>query len=77
MADLPPPGWHPDPNGSGRWRWWNGGEWTAHFSPASRQKLTTSRKLSVAGDLFRILALLLFLAFWVPVAYLILATVLR
>ena len=30
---LPPPGWHDD--GSGRLRWWDGGQWTAHYAPAT------------------------------------------
>ena len=26
----PPPGWHPDPSGEARWRYWDGSQWTAH-----------------------------------------------
>ncbi|HWE55666.1 MAG TPA: CPBP family glutamic-type intramembrane protease [Acidimicrobiales bacterium] len=29
---FPPPGWHPDPAGHNRWRWWNGHAWTDHVS---------------------------------------------
>ncbi len=28
----PPPGWHPDPAGYNRWRWWDGERWTEHVS---------------------------------------------
>jgi hypothetical protein len=28
----PPPGWHPDPTGVNRWRWWDGRAWTDHVS---------------------------------------------
>ncbi len=27
-----PPGWHPDPAGYNRWRWWDGQRWTEHVS---------------------------------------------
>ncbi|MGH9055680.1 MAG: CPBP family glutamic-type intramembrane protease [Acidimicrobiales bacterium] len=27
-----PPGWHPDPSGLHRWRWWDGQRWTEHVS---------------------------------------------
>ena len=29
-AAPPPAGWHPDPAGSGRWRYWDGYRWTDH-----------------------------------------------
>ena len=32
-AEYPPPGWHPDPAGHNRWRWWDGHRWTEHVSP--------------------------------------------
>ena len=32
MTNQPPPGWFPDPDGSG-WRYWDGAQWTAR-SPA-------------------------------------------
>jgi uncharacterized membrane protein YhaH (DUF805 family) len=31
-AGLPPAGWYPDPQGSGR-RWWDGTAWTDQFDP--------------------------------------------
>jgi membrane protease YdiL (CAAX protease family) len=30
-----PPGWHPDPSGANRWRWWDGTRWTEHVSSHS------------------------------------------
>ena len=29
---LPPPGWHPDPYGVHRYRWWDGNRWTEQIS---------------------------------------------
>lgn len=31
---LPPAGWHPDPAGSAKQRWWSGLEWTDHYQDA-------------------------------------------
>jgi hypothetical protein len=27
---MPPPGWHPDPSGQHRLRWWDGTRWSEH-----------------------------------------------
>jgi hypothetical protein len=35
-SPWPPPGWHPDPAGVNRWRWWDGHRWTEHVSHHSR-----------------------------------------
>jgi hypothetical protein len=33
MTQLPPAGWHPDPNGQPQLRYWDGSTWTAHVHP--------------------------------------------
>lgn len=35
-ASWPPPGWHPDPGGANRWRWWDGHRWTDYVSEHSQ-----------------------------------------
>ncbi len=32
-ADLPPAGWYPSPQSPGRQQYWDGQQWTSHFSP--------------------------------------------
>jgi hypothetical protein len=33
-----PPGWYPDPTGSGSMQWWDGSQWVRQFAPASTQR---------------------------------------
>ncbi|TWS18587.1 DUF2510 domain-containing protein [Tsukamurella asaccharolytica] len=32
---TPPPGWHPDPAGSSRFRWWDGTMWTEQYADSA------------------------------------------
>ncbi|WP_332643564.1 DUF2510 domain-containing protein [Aeromicrobium sp.] len=32
-SEPPPPQWYVDPNNAGRWRWWDGIQWTEQFAP--------------------------------------------
>jgi Protein of unknown function (DUF2510) len=33
LADAPPAGWYPDPEGGARLRWWEGSDWTDDYRP--------------------------------------------
>ena len=33
VADAPPPGWYPDPEGGSRLRWWDGTDWSDRYRP--------------------------------------------
>lgn len=33
LADAPPAGWYPDPDGGSRLRWWEGTDWTDNYRP--------------------------------------------
>lgn len=37
MAQTTPPGWYPDPQGSGQQRYWDGNQWTPHLNPGQAQ----------------------------------------
>lgn len=40
LADAPPPGWYPDPDGGPRLRWWEGTDWSDSFrAPPSQNEL--------------------------------------
>ena len=41
----PAPGWYPDPAGSQRLRWWNGGEWTEQFHDMPQQGASTPQQM--------------------------------
>lgn len=42
-TNLPPAGWHPDPeNPSGSVRWWDGSQWTAHVQPVTPMAAPTA-----------------------------------
>lgn len=47
MTNPNPPGWHPDPAGSGKQRWWDGENWTESYSDA--QPGSTVGGLGAAG----------------------------
>ena len=41
----PAPGWYPDPAGTQRLRWWNGGEWTEQFHDMPQQGASTPQQM--------------------------------
>ncbi|GLI27171.1 hypothetical protein ARHIZOSPH14_14130 [Agromyces rhizosphaerae] len=51
---LPKPGWYPDPNGSGRRRWWTGLGWSDKYAEAGQlgglSRSISSSKQSLYGE---------------------------
>ncbi|MGV9713639.1 GmrSD restriction endonuclease domain-containing protein [Gordonia sp. NPDC003424] len=43
-APPTPPGWHPDPSGSDRLRWWDGSEWTEHYHASNTPESSPNPK---------------------------------
>lgn len=46
----PIPGWYPDPAGSPKLRWWDGGQWTDQFQPDSGAQAPSSAPGGFPGD---------------------------
>jgi hypothetical protein len=49
LADAPPPGWYPDPEGTSRLRWWEGTDWTDLYRARPTTTELEVRELSTNG----------------------------
>ena len=57
MGELPGPGWHRDPSGAPRLRFWDGWGWTADVAP-----IPQSRGVRVVVAMMALIAILAVLA---------------
>ncbi|AIM40980.1 hypothetical protein PBI_SQUIRTY_33 [Mycobacterium phage Squirty] len=47
VPPSPPPGWYPDPAGSGGQRYWDGQRWTEHYAPRAVAAQIADRRFTV------------------------------
>jgi hypothetical protein len=49
LADAPPPGWYPDPEGTSRLRWWEGTDWADLYRARPTKTELEARALGTYG----------------------------